>query len=70
MLERDLEFHSEIIRGEEMQVDGYDAETKQVSVVESIMSMSQKSKTSLLQCEEQANWLFDIHRDVCYEFVP
>ena len=41
-----------------------------VSVVESIMSMSQKGKTSLLKCEEQAHWLFEDHRDVRYEFVP
>jgi len=28
MLERDPEFHSEIITGDERQVDGYEAETK------------------------------------------
>jgi len=31
MLERDPDFHSEIITGDEMRVDGYDAETKQQS---------------------------------------
>jgi hypothetical protein len=29
MLERDPKFHSEIIIGDEIWVDGYDAETKQ-----------------------------------------
>ena len=71
MLERDLEFHSEIIAGDEMLLDGYDAETKQQSsAVESVMSMCRRGKTSLLNSEEQAHCLFDIHRDFCYEFVP
>jgi hypothetical protein len=29
MLDRDPEFHSEIITGDDIQVDGYDAETNQ-----------------------------------------
>jgi hypothetical protein len=70
MLERDPKFRSEIIAGDEIWVDGYDVETKQqFLVVESIMSVSRRGKTSLLKCEEQAHCLFDIHRDVCYEIV-